>query len=168
MRAAQQEQTAELLAALDGRLPDLLDEAVLAEELARRGVGGASVEQVREAVREVLRRGVEVVCPRDRTRSRPDAAAGHRAAARRGPGGARRRGVRAGHGGAITAEQSGALQAVLTTTAALGAAVTSALAALGVARRGEPLVTPMHDPRDDAGRRLVPVDAGTDGGRSAP
>ncbi|RKT49369.1 hypothetical protein [Saccharothrix australiensis] len=70
--------------------------------------------------------------------------------------------------GAITAEQSGALQAVLTTTAALGAAVTSALAALGVARRGEPLVTPMHDPRDDAGRRLVPVDAGTDGGRSAP
>ncbi|RKT49368.1 N-acetylmuramoyl-L-alanine amidase [Saccharothrix australiensis] len=59
VRAAQQEQTAELLAALDGRLPDLLDEAVLAEELARRGVGGASVEQVREAVREVLRRGVE-------------------------------------------------------------------------------------------------------------
>lgn len=57
--------------------------------------------------------------------------------------------------GIITADQNIALQALLAGVALLAAAGTSALAAFGVRKRAEPLVTPVVDPRDDNGTPLT-------------
>ncbi|MEV6879779.1 hypothetical protein [Amycolatopsis sp. NPDC051128] len=59
--------------------------------------------------------------------------------------------------GIITADQNTALQALLAGVATLAAAGTSALAAFGVQKRAEPLVTPVAEPRDDDGTTLVPI-----------
>ncbi|ATE56134.1 MULTISPECIES: hypothetical protein [Actinosynnema] len=59
--------------------------------------------------------------------------------------------------GAITAEQDSAVRALLAAVAALLPAVTAALTAFGVVRAGEEVVTPVADPRDDAGRALKAV-----------
>jgi len=59
--------------------------------------------------------------------------------------------------GIITADQNAALQGLFAGVAALVAAGTSALAAFGVRKRAEPLVTPVADPRDDTGAVLAPV-----------
>lgn len=59
--------------------------------------------------------------------------------------------------GIITADQNTALQGLLVAVATLAGAGTSAAAAFGVRRQAEPLVTPVADPRDDDGTRLVPI-----------
>jgi hypothetical protein len=59
--------------------------------------------------------------------------------------------------GIITADQNTALQGVLVAVTAVVGGVTSALAAFGVRRQAEPLVTPVADPRNDAGNALVPA-----------
>lgn len=58
--------------------------------------------------------------------------------------------------GIITTDQNGALQAVLVAVTAVVGGVTSALAAFGVRRQAEPLVTPVADPRNDDGQHLLP------------
>ncbi|MGW4129507.1 hypothetical protein [Amycolatopsis japonica] len=59
--------------------------------------------------------------------------------------------------GIITADQNTALQGLLVAVTALVGAGTSAAAAFGVRRQAEPLVTPVADPRDDDGTKLVPI-----------
>lgn len=68
--------------------------------------------------------------------------------------------------GAITAEQDTAIKATLTAVVGLITAGSALLAAFGVRRQGEPLVTPIAAPRDHDGVALVRADAGP--GRSAP
>jgi hypothetical protein len=59
--------------------------------------------------------------------------------------------------GIITADQNTALQAVLVAVTAVVGGVTSALAAFGVKRQAEPLVTPLADPRNNLGEELLPA-----------
>lgn len=59
--------------------------------------------------------------------------------------------------GAITADQSTTVQAALVALGTLATAVTAVLAAFGVVRKGEPLVTPMSDPRADDMTPLHPI-----------
>ncbi len=59
--------------------------------------------------------------------------------------------------GIITVDQNTALQGVLAGVATVVAAGTSALAAFGVRRRAEPLVTPVDDPRAADGTPLAPI-----------
>lgn len=53
--------------------------------------------------------------------------------------------------GILTAAQGDAVTGLLGTLPGIVTAVTTVLAAFGVARRSEPLVTPMSDPRTDTG-----------------
>jgi hypothetical protein len=57
--------------------------------------------------------------------------------------------------GIITTDQNTALQVVYGAIGTIVAGVTSALAAFKVRKDGEPLVTPLADPRNDQGDRLV-------------
>jgi hypothetical protein len=57
--------------------------------------------------------------------------------------------------GVITADQNTTLQIVYGAIGTIVAAVTSAFAAMKVRKDGEPLVTPVADPRNDQGDRLV-------------
>jgi hypothetical protein len=59
--------------------------------------------------------------------------------------------------GLLTAVQEDALVGLLGLIPGLLTAVTSALVAFGIVRQAEPLVTPVSDPQDNAGRSLVPV-----------
>lgn len=59
--------------------------------------------------------------------------------------------------GAITADQSTAVQVAFGALAALVTAVTAVLTAFGIVKRAEPLVTPVSDPRTDEGVPLVPI-----------
>ncbi|MEU4804301.1 hypothetical protein [Actinosynnema sp. NPDC023587] len=64
--------------------------------------------------------------------------------------------------GILTQVQGDAVTGLLGAVPGAVTLVTTALAAFGVLRRAEPLVTPIADPRDDASRALVPADAGPD------
>ncbi|MDX3661339.1 hypothetical protein PV646_28875 [Streptomyces sp. ID05-26A] len=55
----------------------------------------------------------------------------------------------------VGADLPGAVDGVLGALVVLLAAVGPLLAAVGVRRRGEPLVTPVADPRDNLGQPLV-------------
>lgn len=57
--------------------------------------------------------------------------------------------------GVITAQQGDAIAGLLGLVPGLVTAVFTALSAFGVVRRGEPLVTPLSDPRDDKLRPLL-------------
>jgi hypothetical protein len=57
--------------------------------------------------------------------------------------------------GVITADQNTTLQIVYGAIGTIIAAATSALAAFKVRKDGEPLVTPVADPRSNEGDRLV-------------
>lgn len=59
--------------------------------------------------------------------------------------------------GIITADQNTALQTLLVAVTAVVGGATSALAAFGVKRKVEPLVTPISDPRNNAGEELAPA-----------
>lgn len=59
--------------------------------------------------------------------------------------------------GIITADQNTALQGLLAAVATIAAAGTSTLAAFGVRKQAEPLVTPVADPHGDNGEKLVPL-----------
>ncbi|MEV6876247.1 hypothetical protein [Amycolatopsis sp. NPDC051128] len=59
--------------------------------------------------------------------------------------------------GIITADQNTALQGLLVGVATVAGAGTSVLAAFGVRRQAEPLVTSVVDPRADDGTKLAPV-----------
>lgn len=59
--------------------------------------------------------------------------------------------------GVLTAVQGDAVQGLLGAIPGVVTMVTALLVAFGVVRQGEPLVTPVADPRDDAGRALVPA-----------
>lgn len=59
--------------------------------------------------------------------------------------------------GIITADQNTAVQSLLVAVGVFVAAVSSVLAAFGVRRQAEPLVTPVADPRDDDGQKLTPA-----------
>lgn len=54
----------------------------------------------------------------------------------------------------LTDEQASALTAVLAAVPGLVGAVTVLLAAFGIVKRSEPLVTPLEDPQDRDGNRL--------------
>jgi hypothetical protein len=58
----------------------------------------------------------------------------------------------------LTDDQASALTALLAAIPGVVGAVTVALTAFGIVRRSEPLVTPLSDPRDASGDRLVVVD----------
>jgi hypothetical protein len=62
--------------------------------------------------------------------------------------------------GIITVDQNGALQGLLVAVTAVVGGVTSTLAAFGVRKQAEPLVTPVADPRNDAGEQLLPAGPG--------
>lgn len=72
----------------------------------------------------------------------------------------------AGTGGILlSADQVTALQGVLAAVLPIVAAVSVALTAFGIRKRSEPLVTPMADPRDNDGTKLVAIDSrGSAGG----
>lgn len=57
--------------------------------------------------------------------------------------------------GILTATQGDAVTGLLGAIPGVVTAVTTVLAAFGVVRRAEPLVTPMSDPRTDAGTPLI-------------
>lgn len=59
--------------------------------------------------------------------------------------------------GVLTAVRGDAVIGLLGAVPGVVTLVTAALAAFGVVRRGEPLVTPVADPRTDAGVPLVPA-----------
>jgi hypothetical protein len=59
--------------------------------------------------------------------------------------------------GVVTAVQGDAVTGLLGTIPGVVTGVTALLSAFGVVRRGEPMVTPVSDPRDDAGRSLRPI-----------
>lgn len=59
--------------------------------------------------------------------------------------------------GVLTAAQGDAVLGLLGLVPGLFTSVFTALAAFGVVRAGEPQVTPLSDPRDDEGRRLLPA-----------
>ena len=59
--------------------------------------------------------------------------------------------------GVLTTEQSTAVDAVLGAVAVLASVLGPLWSAFTVKREGEPLVTPVADPRDDRGAALVPV-----------
>lgn len=61
-------------------------------------------------------------------------------------------------GALMSADQVTAVQGVLTAFLVLVPAVSTVLTAFGIVRRSEPLVTPMQDPRDNDGSRLMVVD----------
>ncbi|GAA4443296.1 hypothetical protein GCM10023148_50400 [Actinokineospora soli] len=63
--------------------------------------------------------------------------------------------------GVVNAVQADAVTALLGAIPGLVTMVTAVFAAFGVATRGERLVTPVSDPRDDTGAPLVPEHAGT-------
>jgi hypothetical protein len=56
--------------------------------------------------------------------------------------------------GLLTVAQGDAVQGLLGLLAGIVPAVFTALAAFGVVRAGEPQVTPLSDPRDNAGKPL--------------
>lgn len=58
--------------------------------------------------------------------------------------------------GAISADQSTAVQGTLTAVSVLATALAALAAAFGVRSAGEPLVTPVADPRADDGTPLIP------------
>lgn len=58
--------------------------------------------------------------------------------------------------GVVTAAQGDATVGLLGLIPGAVTAVSNLLVAFGVVRRSEPLVTPVSDPQDDAGRSLVP------------
>ncbi|HVK25073.1 MAG TPA: hypothetical protein VM677_27245 [Actinokineospora sp.] len=58
--------------------------------------------------------------------------------------------------GIVTAAQGDAVTGLLGAIPGIVGGVFGVLAAFGVVRGGEPLVTPSSDPRDDRGVRLVP------------
>ena len=66
--------------------------------------------------------------------------------------------VGGGSFGLITAEQGDALTGLLGLVPGAVASLVSVLSAFGVVRRGEPLVTPLTDPRDARLRPLVALD----------
>lgn len=55
----------------------------------------------------------------------------------------------------LTADQVSATQGVLAVVPPVAAAVGTLLTAFGIVKRSEPLVTPMADPRDNDGTKLV-------------
>jgi hypothetical protein len=57
--------------------------------------------------------------------------------------------------GIVTVDQNTALQALLVAVTAVVGAGTSVLAAFGVRKQAEPLVTPVADPQNNAGQKLV-------------
>lgn len=57
----------------------------------------------------------------------------------------------------LTVEQANAVTAVLSAVPGVVALVGTALAAFGIVKRAEPEVTPVEDPRDNDGQRLVPA-----------
>lgn len=57
--------------------------------------------------------------------------------------------------GIVTATQGDAVTGLLGTIPGVVTAVTTALAAFGIVKRAEPLVTPMSDPRTDADAPLM-------------
>lgn len=64
----------------------------------------------------------------------------------------------AGTGGLLlTSDQVTALQGVIAAVVPLVSAVLVVLTAFGIVKRSEPLVTPMIDPRDNDGTKLVAV-----------
>jgi hypothetical protein len=65
----------------------------------------------------------------------------------------------AGSFGLLTVQQTATSSALLALVPGAFAAVVALLASFGVARAGEPLVTPLSDPRDNSGRALT---AGTE------
>lgn len=54
----------------------------------------------------------------------------------------------------LTAAQADAVTATLAAVPGIVGTVTVLLTAFGIRKRAEPLVTPVNDPMDDAGRRL--------------
>lgn len=64
----------------------------------------------------------------------------------------------AGTFGLLSVEQTAASSALLALVPGVVASVVALLGSFGVAKAAEPLVTPLSDPRDDAGRPLA-VDA---------
>lgn len=58
----------------------------------------------------------------------------------------------------VTAEQADALTAILGAVPGVVALVGTALAAFGVVKQAEPLVTPVESPMDNQGNHLVPGD----------
>ncbi|NUR80732.1 MAG: hypothetical protein HOQ21_09850 [Dermatophilaceae bacterium] len=59
--------------------------------------------------------------------------------------------------GVLTTDQSAAVDAVLGAVAVLASALGPLWAAFSVKSKGEPLVTPVADPRDNDGRQLRAV-----------
>ncbi|HSL51995.1 MAG TPA: hypothetical protein VK878_23235 [Candidatus Deferrimicrobiaceae bacterium] len=57
----------------------------------------------------------------------------------------------------LTDDQANALTAILAGVPGVVGALTVMLTAFGIVKRSEPLVTPMRDPRDNDGTRLVAV-----------
>lgn len=64
--------------------------------------------------------------------------------------------------GVLTIEQSTAVDATLAAVAVLASVLGPLWSAFAVKKHGEPVVTPVADPRDDAGRQLVPATRGPD------
>lgn len=62
--------------------------------------------------------------------------------------------------GVVTVAQQDAIEGLLGAVPGLVTLVTTALAAFGVVRRGEPAVTPLSDPRNDDLRPLVVLGPG--------
>lgn len=58
--------------------------------------------------------------------------------------------------GVLSADQAHAIDALLAAVPGLITLGAALLASFGVVVKAEPLVTPLEDPQDDAGRRLVP------------
>lgn len=58
--------------------------------------------------------------------------------------------------GFLTATQTGATSAFIALVPAVLAAIGAVLTSFGVGKSSEPLVTPLSDPRDNAGRTLTP------------
>ncbi|OXM69617.1 hypothetical protein [Amycolatopsis vastitatis] len=60
--------------------------------------------------------------------------------------------------GVLNAEQATVANNVVAALATIVTAVTAVLAQVHILNRAEPLVTPVADPRNDAGAQLAPVD----------
>ncbi|GAA1281618.1 hypothetical protein GCM10009634_27330 [Saccharothrix xinjiangensis] len=65
--------------------------------------------------------------------------------------------------GILSQVQGDAVEGLLGAIPGVVTLVTALLAAFKVVRRAEPLVTPVADPQNNAGVRLVPASAGPDG-----
>jgi hypothetical protein len=70
----------------------------------------------------------------------------------------------AGAFGLLNVTQTAASSALLGLVPGIVTAVLALLSAFGVAKAAEPLVTPMTDPRNDAGVPLLPQQASADSG----